>query len=90
MLGALVVFSQGLADLTKTPLGLLALRRMNRTLGRKIRQAKPIKNGLLERLLAACPGEGLMALLNRLLLLDSHDTLLRRGELVAFESRISR
>ena len=76
---------QGLADLTKTPLSHLALRRMNRTLGRKMRQAKPIDNHLLERLLAACPGEDLMALRNRLLLLVGHDTLLRRAELVSLQ-----
>jgi site-specific recombinase XerD len=76
---------QGLADLTKTPLSLLALRRMNRTLGRKMRQAKPIDNHLLECLLAACPGETLMALRNRLLLLVGHDTLLRRAELVSLQ-----
>jgi integrase len=76
---------QGLADLTKSPLALLALRRMNRTLGRKMRQAKPIDNHLLERLLAACPGDELMTLRNRLLLLVGHDTLLRRAELVRLQ-----
>jgi site-specific recombinase XerD len=76
---------QGLADLTKSPLALLALRRMNRTLGRKMRQAKPIDNHLLERLLAACPGDELMTLRNRLLLLVGHDTLLRRAELVSLQ-----
>ena len=76
---------QGLDDLTKAPLARLALRRMNRTLGRKMRQAKPIDNGLLEQLLDASPADGLMAHRNRLLLLVGHDTLLRRAELVSLQ-----
>jgi site-specific recombinase XerD len=74
---------QGLPDITKSPLAALALRRMYRTLGRRMRHAKPINAELLHRLLSACAGPSLMDLRNQALLRIAHDTLLRRSELVS-------
>jgi integrase len=60
----------------------LALRRMHRQLGRAQRQAAPLSDRLVERMLLA-GGAGLRALRDKALLTVAYTTMCRRSELVA-------
>jgi site-specific recombinase XerD len=60
----------------------LALKRMHRALGRAQRQAAPVSDGLVERMLAAA-GTGTRALRNKAMLVVAYTTMARRAELVA-------
>jgi integrase len=60
----------------------LALKRMHRALGRAQRQASPVSDGLVERMLAAA-GTRLRDLRNKALLVVAYTTMARRSELIA-------
>jgi site-specific recombinase XerD len=75
-----------LPDPTNDPDVQLEMRRMFRQLGRGSRQAEPIDQDRLEKMLKEIPLD-LRGLRDRALLLLAYDTLLRRGELVAIETQ---
>jgi integrase len=60
----------------------LAMKRMHRALGRAQRQAAPVSDGLVERMLAAA-GNRLRDLRNKALLVVAYTTMARRSELIA-------
>lgn len=71
-----------MADPSKDPEVIIAMKRMHRNLGRAAHQAKGITSDLLEQLLAATDNTP-RGLRNRALLLVAYDTLCRRSELVS-------
>lgn len=71
-----------MADPSKDPEVIIAMKRMHRKLGRAAHQAKGITSELLEQLLAATD-DSPRGLRNRALLLVAYDTLCRRSELVS-------
>lgn len=71
-----------MADPSKDPEVIIAMKRMHRKLGRAAHQAKGITSDLLEKLLTATD-ETPRGLRNRALLLVAYDTLCRRSELVS-------
>src|SRR4051794_1299460 len=72
----------GVANPCDTPDVKLALKRMHRTLGRAQRQAAPVADGLVERLLAAAGGS-VRDRRNKAMLVVAYTTMARRAELVA-------
>lgn len=74
------------ADPTKDPDVQIEMRRMFRQLGRGSRQAEPIDQDRLDKILEEIQNDP-RGLRDRALLLLAYDTLLRRGELVAIESK---
>jgi integrase len=63
----------------------LALKRMHRALGRAQRQAAPVSDGLVERMLAAA-GSTLRDLRNKAMLVVAYTTMARRAELIALRA----
>jgi integrase len=63
----------------------LALKRMHRALGRAQRQAAPVSDALVERLLAAA-GTGTRALRNKAMLTVAYTTMARRAEDLTVEA----
>lgn len=76
-----------LTDPTKAGCVKLALRKMHRSLGRACKQAHPINQETLEKMLSACKTQDsaskLIALRDKVLLMIAYDTLARRSELVS-------
>jgi integrase len=72
----------GVANPCDGPAVKLALKRMHRALGRAQKQAAPVSDGLVERMLAAA-GTGTRALRNKAMLVVAYTTMTRRSELVA-------
>jgi integrase len=72
----------GYADPTKTTEVRLAMRKIQRQLGTRFRQAYPVTRPVLVKLLAAC-GDDLRGKRNRALLLLAYDSMRRRSELVS-------
>jgi len=76
-----------LPDPTKTGCVKLATRKMHRKLGRACKQAQPINQDTLAKMIKACsskePTEKLRALRDRVLLMLAYDTMARRSELVS-------
>lgn len=71
-----------LNDPTKHPEVKIAVRKVNRKLGTRFKQAYPINRDLLERMLATC-GNDLQGIRDRMLLLIAYESLRRRSELVS-------
>lgn len=69
-------------DPTKHPEVKIAIRKVNRKLGTRFKQAHPINGNLLERMLSVC-GTDLQGLRDRMLLLLAYESLRRRSELVS-------
>src|SRR5580658_3448294 len=72
----------GVANPCDGPEAKLALKRMHRALGRAQRQAAPVSDSLVERMLAAA-GTGTRALRNKAMLVVAYTTMARRSELLA-------
>ena len=72
----------GYPDPTKGPEVRLAMRKIERRLGNRFKQAYPITRVLLDRLLAVCAND-LRGKRNRVLLLVAYDSMRRRSELVS-------
>ena len=76
-----------LTDPTKAGCVKLALRKMHRSLGRACKQAHPINQETLEKMLSACKTQDsaskLITLRDQVLLMIAYDTLARRSELVS-------
>ena len=70
-------------DPTRAAVVVIALRRMHRQQGRAQKQALPLTNDILEKLLAACAND-LVGQRNRVLLYLGHETMRRRSELCRF------
>ncbi len=71
-----------LVDPTKHPEVKIAVRKVNRKLGTRFKQAYPINRDLLERMLTVCNSD-LQGLRDRMLLLLAYESLRRRSELVS-------
>ena len=71
-----------LEDPTKHPEVKIAIRKINRRLGTRCRQASPINRDILEKMLNQC-GDDLRGTRNRMLLLLAYTTLRRRSELIS-------
>ena len=69
-------------DPTKHPEVKIAVRKVNRKLGTRFKQAYPINRDLLERMLSVCNSD-LHGLRDRMLLLLAYESLRRRSELVS-------
>ncbi|MDB2531606.1 tyrosine-type recombinase/integrase [Alphaproteobacteria bacterium] len=69
-------------DPTKHPEVKIAIRKINRRLGTRFRQARPINRHLLDRMLHVC-GDDLRGTRNRMILLLAYTTLRRRSELTS-------
>jgi site-specific recombinase XerD len=70
------------ADPTKHAAVRLAVRKVNRKLGTRFKQAYPITKRLLEQMLSCCADDPI-GLRNRALLLLAYDSLRRRSELIS-------
>jgi integrase len=75
----------GVANPCDGPEAKLALKRMHRALGRAQRQAAPVSDSLVERMLAAA-GTGTRALRNKAMLVVAYTTMARRSELIALRA----
>jgi len=60
----------------------IAIRKINRKLGTRFKQARPINRHLLDRMLHVC-GDDLRGIRNRMILLFAYTTLRRRSELTS-------
>jgi len=69
-------------DPTKHPEVKIAIRKINRKLGTRFKQARPINRHLLDRMLHVC-GDDLRGIRNRMILLFAYTTLRRRSELTS-------
>ena len=69
-------------DTTKHPEVKIAIRKINRKLGTRFKQARPINRHLLDRMLHVC-GDDLRGIRNRMILLFAYSTLRRRSELTS-------
>lgn len=69
-------------DPTKHPEVKIALRKINRRLGTRFKQARPINRHMLDRMLHVC-GDDLRGTRNRMILLLAYTTLRRRSELTS-------
>jgi len=69
-------------DTTKHPEVKIAIRKINRKLGTRFKQARPINRHLLDRMLHVC-GDDLRGIRNRMILLFAYTTLRRRSELTS-------
>ena len=76
-----------LPDSTKAGCVKLATRKMHRKLGRACKQAQPINQDTLAKMIKACssnePSEKLRELRDKVLLMLAYDTMARRSELVS-------
>ena len=76
-----------LPDSTKAGCVKLAIRKMHRKLGRACKQAQPINQDTLTKMIKACsskePTEKLRELRDKVLLMLAYDTMARRSELVS-------
>lgn len=72
----------GYPDPTKGPEVRLTIRKIERQLGNRFRQAYPITRAILDRLLAVCTND-LRGKRNRALLLLAYDSMRRRSEIVS-------
>lgn len=73
------------ADPTKHSEVKLAIRKIHRKLGTKFKQAYPITEPVLQRLLAVC-GEDIRGKRNKALLMLAYDSMRRRSELVSLRT----
>lgn len=71
-----------LEDPTKHPEVKIAIRKINRKLGTRFKQAHPINRDLLDQMLNVC-GDDLRGKRNKMLLLLAYESLKRRSELVS-------
>ena len=69
-------------DPSKHPQVKLAIRKINRKLGTRFKQAQPINRHMLDKMLNAC-GDDLRGTRNRMILLLAYTTLRRRSELTS-------
>jgi site-specific recombinase XerD len=69
-------------DPTKHPEVKIAIRKINRKLGTRLKQAKPINRHMLNKMLGVC-GDDLRGTRNRMILLLAYTTLRRRSELTS-------
>jgi site-specific recombinase XerD len=69
-------------DPTKHPEVKIAIRKINRKLGTRFKQARPINRHMLDKMLHAC-GDDLHGTRNRMILLLAYTTLRRRSELTS-------
>jgi len=69
-------------DPTKHPEVKIAIRKINRRLGTRFRQARPINRHILDRMLHVC-GDDLRGIRNRMIFLLAYTTLRRRSELTS-------
>ena len=69
-------------DTTKHPEVKIAIRKINRKLGTRFKQARPINRHLLDRMLHVC-GDDLRGTRDRMILLLAYTTLRRRSELTS-------
>ena len=69
-------------DPTKHPEVKIAIRKINRKLGTRFKQARPINRLVLDRMLHVC-GDDLRGIRNRMILLLAYTTLCRRSELTS-------
>ena len=69
-------------DPTKHPEVKIAIRKINRKLGTRFKQARPINRHLLDRMLHVC-GDDLRGIRDRMILLLAYTTLRRRSELTS-------
>ena len=69
-------------DPSKHPEIKIAIRKINRRLGTRFRQARPINRHMLDKMLHAC-GDDLRGTRNRMILLLAYTTLRRRSELTS-------
>jgi len=69
-------------DTTKHPEVKIAIRKINRKLGTRFKQARPINRHLLDRMLHVC-GDDLRGIRDRMILLLAYTTLRRRSELTS-------
>jgi len=74
-------------DPTKHPEVKIAIRKINRKLGTRFKQARPINRHLLDRMLHVC-GDDLRGIRDRMILLLAYTTLRRRSELTSMRVRI--
>jgi len=70
-------------NITREPEVLLALKKINRRLGRSQKQATPLTLGVMRKLQAVCD-DSIMGLRNRLLLQVGYESMRRRAEICAF------
>jgi len=71
-------------NITKEPEVLLALKKINRRLGKSQKQATPLTLEVMRELQAVCD-EGIVGLRNRLLLQLGYESMRRRSEICAFK-----
>ena len=71
-------------NITKEPEVLLALKKINRRLGRSQKQATPLTLEVMRKLQAVCV-DGIVGLRNRLLLQLGYESMRRRSEICAFK-----
>jgi site-specific recombinase XerD len=69
-------------DPTKHPEVKITIRKINRKLGTRFKQARPINRHVLDRMLHVC-GDNLRGIRNRMILLLAYNTLRRRSELTS-------
>ena len=69
-------------DPTKHPEVKIAIRKTNRRLGTRFKQARPINRHMLDKMLDVC-GDDLRGIRNRMILLFAYTTLRRRSELTS-------
>jgi site-specific recombinase XerD len=69
-------------DATKHPEVKIAIRKINRKLGTRFKQAQPINSHILNKMLHVC-GDDLRGIRNRMVLLLAYTTLRRRSELTS-------
>ena len=69
-------------DPTKHPEVKIAIRKVNRMLGTRFKQARPINRHVLDKMLNVC-GDDLRGIRNRMILLLAYTTLRRRSELTS-------
>jgi len=70
-------------NITKEPEVLLALKKINRRLGRSQKQATPLTLEVMRKLQAVC-NDGIVGLRNRLILQLGYESMRRRSEICAF------
>jgi len=71
-------------NITKEPEVLLALKKINRRLGKSQKQANPLTLGVMRKLQAVCD-DSIVGLRNRLLLQLGYESMRRRSEICAFK-----
>jgi len=71
-------------NITKEPVVLLELKKINRRLGRSQKQATPLTLEVMRKLQAVCD-DGIVGIRNRLLLQLGYESMRRRSEICAFK-----